>query len=144
MVRGKARMFCEKSKAPLEIGKWGHYLMHLDSAVVENSPVSTREGQVYVYENYFPGYVIKYVHVDNVAIKSCGASASIKQGGIGSSSILIVLHAATNEDIRTVIDIWGTKRQEKTKGPLQNPSSSKNFKSLYLFKDLRIVNHNNG
>ncbi|CAG4942739.1 unnamed protein product [Colias eurytheme] len=114
----------------------------MDSAVVENRPVTINEGQVYVYENYFPGYIINYIHVDNVAMKSCGASASIKKGGIGTSSVLIILHAETNEEIRSVIDIWGTKHFEQTTRTLPKDENTKNLKSLYLFKELRAVNHN--
>ncbi|CAH4038636.1 unnamed protein product [Pieris brassicae] len=125
---------------PLEIGEWHQSLNHMDSAVVENRPVTINEGQLYVYENYFPGYTINYIHVDNVAIKSCGASATIKKGGVGSSTVLIILHAGTNEEIRSVIDIWGTKHREvTTKSLLQGMN---NLKSLYLFKDFRAVNHN--
>lgn len=140
----EGRLFCEKTNKRLEIGQWQHHLKHMDSAVVENRPVSINEGQVYVYENDFPGYVINYIHVDNVAIKSCGASASIKKGGIGKSSVLIVLHAATNEEIRSVIDIWGTKCPEKRVKSIPVDENTKNMKSLYLFKDIRTVNHNKG
>ncbi|CAH0716303.1 unnamed protein product, partial [Brenthis ino] len=129
---------------PLEVGIWHHHLKHIDSAVVENRPVSINEGQVYVYENHFPGYTIDYIHVDNVAIKSCGASAAIKKGGIGTSSVLIVLHAATNEEIRSVIDIWGTKQFERNTQSIPVEDKFGNMKSLYLFKELRAVNHNKG
>ncbi|XP_047544224.1 uncharacterized protein LOC125076211 [Vanessa atalanta] len=140
----ETRLFCEKTKMPLEMGQWQNHLKHMDSAVVENRPVTISEGQVYVYENHFPGYIIKYIHVDNVAIKSCGASATIKKGGIGTSSVLIVLHAATNEEIRSVIDIWGTKYFEQNTKSIPIDKNMGNLKSLYLFKDLRTVNHNNG
>ncbi|XP_028173664.1 uncharacterized protein LOC114362447 [Ostrinia furnacalis] len=141
-----ARMFCEKTKLPLEVGVWRHDLQHMDSAVVENKPVSITEGQVYVYDNYFPGYTIKYIHVDNVAIKSCGASATIKMGGIGTSTVLIVLHADTNQEIRSVIDVWGTKDEAPVPKKKALPFSKdiKNLKSLYLFGKLRAVHHNRG
>ncbi|XP_068620026.1 uncharacterized protein [Battus philenor] len=135
--------FC-KNKIPLEIGKWSHNLKHLDSVVIENGPVSMREGQVYVYENFFPNYIIKYVHVDNVAIKSCGANAEIKKGGVDSSSVLIVLHADTNEEIRSVIDIWGTKSRIVIETVAAPQDSNKSMKSLYLLKELRAINHNIG
>lgn len=137
----EARLFCEKTKMPVEVGTWHSHLKHMDSAVVENRPVSINEGQVYVYENHFPGHSIEYIHVDNVAIKSCGASANIKKGGIGNSFVLIVLHAATNEEIRSVIDIWGTKLPKKPKTPSKD-ASVENVKYLHLFKELRTVNHN--
>ncbi|CAG9558585.1 unnamed protein product [Danaus chrysippus] len=142
----KARLFCEKTKMPLEVGEWSHQMKRMDSAVVENRPVSINEGQIYVYENNFPGYIIKYIHVDNVAIRSCGASADIKKGGVGSSSVLIVLHAATNEEIRSVIDIWGIKSMDtpKTTKPMILDENIDNMKSLYLFQKLRAVNHNKG
>ncbi|CAK1554662.1 unnamed protein product [Leptosia nina] len=136
-----ARLFCGKAKMPLEIGDWHQGLSHMDSAVVENRPVTINEGQVYVYENYFPGHTINYIHVDNVAIKTCGASASIKKGGIGTSSVLIILHAGTHEEIRSVIDIWGTKHRAVTTAPPLH--DLKKLKSFYLFKELRAVNHNN-
>ncbi|XP_045784150.1 uncharacterized protein LOC123880203 [Maniola jurtina] len=139
-----ARLFCEKTKVPLEMGKWHHRLQHMDSAVVENRPVSIHEGQIYVYENTFPGFIINYIHVDNVAIRSCGASATIKKGGVGTSSVLIVLHAATNEEIRSVVDIWGTKTFERTTRKIFVDENIGNLKSLYLFKELRTVNHNKG
>ncbi|XP_028033318.1 uncharacterized protein LOC114245366 [Bombyx mandarina] len=139
-----ARIFCEKNKMPLEVGEWHKDYKQMDSAIVENSPVTINEGQLYVYENYFPGHTIKYIHVDNLAIRSCGASASIKNGGVGTSSVLIVLHADSNQEIRSVIDIWGVKNYEKTTRRALNPESLKNMKSLYLFKELRAVNHNGG
>ncbi|XP_039763289.1 uncharacterized protein LOC120636071 [Pararge aegeria] len=139
-----ARLFCEKTKVPLEMGKWHNHLQHMDSAVVENSPVSINEGQVYVYENNFPGFIINYIHVDNVAIRSCGASATITKGGVGTSSVLIVLHADTNEEIRSVVDIWGTKTYEKTTKRIFLDENVGNLRSLYLFKELRTVNHNRG
>lgn len=143
-VTTDARMFCEKTKAPLELGQWRYDLKHMDSAVVENPPVSISEGQVYVYENFFTNYTIKYIHVDNLAIRTCGASASIRSGGIGTSSVLIVLHAHINQEIRSVVDIWGEKKCANVKAtePPLNPDEMKNIKSLYLFKDMRAVNHN--
>ncbi|KAM3968491.1 uncharacterized protein ACR2FA_009274 [Aphomia sociella] len=140
----EARIFCEKTKIPLEEGKWRSDLQHMDAAVVENRPVSISEGQVYVYENYFPGYTIRYINVDNLAMKTCGASASIKQGGVGSSSVLIVLHADSNQEIRSVVDIWGTKNYEPRRPKLEMDDNIKNMKSLYLFKELRAVHHNKG
>ncbi|VVC86354.1 uncharacterized protein LOC126978375 [Leptidea sinapis] len=141
----EGRLFCEKSKSPLEVGKWSHNLKHMDSAVVENRPVAINEGQVYVYENHFPGHLIDYINVDNVAIKSCGASAMIKKGGIGTSMVLIILHADTNEEIRSVIDIWGTKHFDVTTSSTPKDNNiMNNLKSLYLFKKLRAVNHNSG
>ncbi|CAH0577788.1 unnamed protein product [Chrysodeixis includens] len=150
-VAAEARMFCEKTKAPLELGVWKYDLKHMDSAVVENMPVSISEGQVYVYENYFPDYIIKYIHVDNLAIRSCGASAAIRSGGVDTSSVLIVLHADINQEIRSVVDIWGERRGATSaakapagKAPNQRTirPADKNIKSLYLFKTLRAVNHN--
>ncbi|CAH0703157.1 unnamed protein product [Spodoptera exigua] len=102
-------MFCKKPKAPLELGEWEYHLKHMDSAVVENPPLSINEGQMYVYENYFPNYTIKYIYVDNLAMRSCGASAAIKTGGIDSSYVVLVLHAHINQEIRSVIDIWGER-----------------------------------
>ncbi|XP_037299726.1 uncharacterized protein LOC115440527 [Manduca sexta] len=143
----ESRIFCEVNKMPLEVGMWKSNLRHMDSAVVENTPVSISEGQVYVYENYFPGYIIRYIHVDNLATRSCGASATIRDGGIGSQTVLIVLHADTNQEIRSIIDIWGEKRpgmkMKVTRQPLDT-EETKNLTSLYLFKDLRAVNHNKG
>ncbi|XP_022833183.1 uncharacterized protein LOC111361083 [Spodoptera litura] len=138
-------MICKKTKAPLELGEWRYDLKHMDSAVVENPPVSINEGQMYVYENYFPNYTIKYIHVDNLAIRSCGASAAMRTGGIGSSYVLIVLHAHINEEIRSVVDIWGERKkvitEELPRTPLK-PDEMTSLKSLYLFKHLRAVNHN--
>ncbi|KAL0851730.1 hypothetical protein ABMA28_000049 [Loxostege sticticalis] len=141
-----ARMFCAKTKLPLEVGEWKHDLKHLDSAVVENKPVSITEGQVYVYDNYFPGFTIRYIHVDNVAIRSCGASAVIKAGGVGTSSVLIVLHAEANQEIRSVVDVWGTRNEAppQKKKVLVDTKEMKNVKSLYLFDKMRAVHHNNG
>uniref|UniRef100_A0A2A4JD78 Uncharacterized protein n=1 Tax=Heliothis virescens TaxID=7102 RepID=A0A2A4JD78_HELVI len=144
-ITADARMFCEKTKAPLELGEWKYTLKHMDSAVVENPAVSISEGQVYVYENYFPGYTIRYIHVDNLAIKTCGASASIKAGGVGTSSVLIVLRAFINQEIRSVVDIWGEKialNSTQTSQPHLNPDEVKNIKSFYSFKDTRALNHN--
>ncbi|KAJ8736808.1 hypothetical protein PYW07_000079 [Mythimna separata] len=135
-----ARMFCEKTKAPLEMGEWRYDLKQLDSAVVENPPNSINEGQTYVYENYFPNYTIKYIHVDNLAIKTCGASASIKSGGLGSSSVLIVLTARINQEIRSVVDIWGKKNT--VSNATDTPPRYKKIKSLYMFRNMRAVSHN--
>ncbi|XP_059055420.1 uncharacterized protein LOC131849366 [Achroia grisella] len=140
----EARIFCEKAKIPLEEGVWSHDLQHMDAAVVENRPVSITEGQIYVYENYFPGYMIKYINVDNLAMRSCGASASIKKGGVGFSSVLIVLHAESNQEIRAVIDIWGTKNYEPKIHKVIIDDDIKNMKSLHLFKGVRVVHHNKG
>lgn len=137
------REFCEKSKIPLEMGVWKHFFKHMDSAVVENKPVSMTEGQVYVYENYFPGHTIKYIHVDNLAVKTCGASATIKSGGVGTSTLLIILHADTNQEIRSVIDIWGVENPGQTTVRPVKAADLKNMKSMYLFKDFRSVSHNN-
>ncbi|XP_045542196.1 uncharacterized protein LOC123723483 [Papilio machaon] len=142
---GGRKLACKNPKTALEIGKWAHNLKHLDSAVIENGPVSMHEGQMYVYENYFPNYIIKYVHVDNVAIKSCGANAQVKKGGVDASSVLIVLHADINEEIRSVIDIWGTANGVPAKGVASHPEHYKGgMKSIYLFSDRRAVNHNTG
>ncbi|XP_052751348.1 uncharacterized protein LOC113518619 [Galleria mellonella] len=143
IIYTEARMFCEKSKIPLEQGVWRYDLQHMDAAIVDNRPVSINEGQIYVYENYFPGYTIRYVNVDNLAMKSCGASATIKNGGVGSSSVFIVLHAESNQEIRSVIDIWGIKNYEP-KHKVDVDPNIKNMKSLYLFKGLRVVHHNKG
>lgn len=51
--------FCEKTKALFEMGEWNGSLKHMDSATIENKPVFASEGQVYVYENTFPGYTIR-------------------------------------------------------------------------------------
>lgn len=142
LVVAEARMFCSKTKAPLELGEWKYDLKHMDSAVVENLPVSISEGQVYVYDNFFPDYIIKYIHVDNLAMRSCGASASIKNGGIGTSSVLIVLHAGINQEIRSVVDIWGEKIPEKT---TRLPFMTDDEKAAkFLFKKVRAVSHNRG
>ncbi|CAG9781702.1 unnamed protein product [Diatraea saccharalis] len=141
---GEARMFCEKTKMPLEVGEWRYDLKHLDSAVVENQPVTISQGQIYVYENYFPGHTIKYIHVDNMARRTCGASASIKSGGVGTPSVLIVLESQSNQEIRSVVEVWGTKDWVKPKPQLPPDMNTKNIKSLYLFKKLRAVNHNTG
>lgn len=137
-------MFCGSTKVPLEIGVFKHGYAHMDSTVVENKPVTISEGQFYVYENDFPNHIIKYIHVDNLAMKTCGAKAMLKSGGVGTSTVLIILHAATNQEIRTVVDIWGVKISDPvriTKPPLPK-DKLKNMKSLYLFKDFRTVNHN--
>lgn len=142
----EARSFCEKTKVPLEIGEWQYNLYHMDTATIENRPVSVTEGQVYVYENTFPNRTIKYIHVDNLAIRTCGANAVIKNGGINESSVLIVLHADTNQEIRSVIDIWGTKavKNGRPKKLITSKEDLKALKSWYLFKELRAVNHNKG
>ncbi|KOB70913.1 Uncharacterized protein OBRU01_14151 [Operophtera brumata] len=114
---------------PLEVGFWKHTLKNLDSAVVENKPVSMSEGQVYVYENSFPGYTVKYIHVDNLAVRTCGARASLKSGGIGTSTLLIILHADANQEIRSVVDIWGV---EDGKRSTVLPVNFNNMKSMYL------------
>lgn len=128
----EAKIFCERDKIPLEIGQWRSNLKHMDSVVVQNNPVSINEGQTYVYDNFFPGYIIKYIHVHNLAMKSCGASASVKSGGVGTSSILIILHADRNQEIRSVVDIWGDNLKVTTKPPQLNFG---NITSLYLFRD---------
>lgn len=140
-VSADARMFCEKTKAPLELGEWRYDLKHMDSAVVENPPNSLNEGQVYVYENYFQNYTIKYIHVDNLAKSTCGASASIKAGGVGSSFVLIVLTARNYQEIRSVVDIWGKRtanNSTKTR-PHLNLEGSRN---RHLFRNMRVVSHN--
>lgn len=138
------RMLCGKLKAPLELGQWQYHLKHIDSAVVENLPVSISAGQLYVYDNYFPGYIIKYIHVDNLAMRSCGASAVLKNGGVGSSNVLIVLHAGINQEIRSVVDIWGEKIPTKSTDSLKTEEIAKNPKSLSMFKEIRAVSHNKG
>ncbi|XP_060809494.1 uncharacterized protein LOC132903937 [Amyelois transitella] len=129
---------------PLELGKWHNTLIQMDSAVVENNPVNIMEGQVYVYENYFPGHIIKYIHVDNLAQKTCGASAQIKDGGIGKNSVMVVLHAGANQEIRSVVDVWGVKDASLPRVTLRRymDENSKYMKSLYLFQGLRTLNHN--
>ncbi|XP_073960660.1 uncharacterized protein [Choristoneura fumiferana] len=136
--------FCEKSKTPFELGEWNGSLKHMDSATIENKPVFATEGQVYVYENTFPGYTIRYVNVDNLAQRTCGASAVLKRGGVGTSTVLIVLHAATNQEIRSVIDVWGTRdaARKNIKTILKDDGLMKDMKSRYLFKQMRAVNHN--
>ncbi|KAH9630181.1 hypothetical protein HF086_000741 [Spodoptera exigua] len=138
-----AKMFCKKPKAPLELGEWEYHLKHMDSAVVENPPLSINEGQMYVYENYFPNYTIKYIYVDNLAMRSCGASAAIKTGGIDSSYVVLVLHAHINQEIRSVIDIWGERTTvgKSTITEIQ-PDETTSKKLFHLFKHLRAVNHN--
>lgn len=135
-----AKLICNGVYRPLEVGKWKNSLKHLDSGVVENKPTS--EGQVYVYENDFPGYTIKYIHVDNLAIRTCGARAEIKSGGVGQSTVLIVIHAKANNEIRAVVDIWGVKAYEKPSPKLRPINIEKNVKSLYVLKSFRMVNHN--
>ncbi|RVE44628.1 hypothetical protein evm_010714 [Chilo suppressalis] len=137
-----ARQFCERSKMPLEVGEWRHNLQHLDAAAVENGPVSITQGQVYVYENYFPGYTIRYIHVDNLARRTCGASATLKSGGVGTSSVLVVLQAEAHDEIKSVVDVWGTRTGAPQ--PKPSPPPPANLRSLYLFKTLRAVNHNKG
>lgn len=121
---------------PLEMGEWKRDLYRMDTATIENQPVTMKEGQVYVYENYFPNRTIKYLHVDNLARKTCGASASIKSGGIGTSSVLIILHSDPYHEIRSVIDIWGTRELNEMKINLPQMSGQelKNMKSLYLYR----------
>ncbi|KAJ0183984.1 hypothetical protein K1T71_000407 [Dendrolimus kikuchii] len=144
ITQTESRKICGRTQIPLEIGTWRYDLKQMDSIVIENNPIAATEGQTYVYENYFPDYTIAYVNVYNLAIKTCGANASLKSGGIGSSSVLIVLHADSNEEIRAVIDIWGTKKLNKRskKKPTKNSKDLKNMKSLYLFKEFRAVSHN--
>ncbi|XP_053623692.1 uncharacterized protein LOC128682825 [Plodia interpunctella] len=143
----QARMVCERNKMALELGKWKNTMIHMDSAVVENSPVAIAEGQIYVYENYFPGYTIRYIHVDNLAQKTCGASAQIKDGGIGKNSVLVVLRAESNLEIRSVVDVWGTKDpnpRNSLKLPRYIDENAKYVKSLYLYQGSRALNHNKG
>lgn len=135
-----SRSFCEKPNEPLEVGIWKPNLKHLDSAVVENKPVSMSEGQVYVYENHFPGYTIKYIHVDNLAVRTCGAHAAIKAGGVGTSTLLIVLHADANQEIRSVVDIWGVENAEKSTVRAVNINK---MKSMYLVNNKTIIVHHN-
>lgn len=147
LLYAEARMICDRDKdnTPLESGVWRHDMHHMDTAVIENPPVTVSEGQLYVYENDFPNRTIQYLHVDNVAMKTCGARASLKSGGVGTSSVLIVLHAGPYNEIRSVIDIWGTKSPplpSKSSRPKEIPESMKNLKSLYLFSNMRAVNHN--
>ena len=141
----EARTFCEKTTAPLEMGEWKNHLKHLDSTAVENPATSMSEGQLYVYENNFPNNTIKYIYVDNLAVKTCGASATVKSGGIGSSSVLIVLTARSNHEIRSVVDIWGDSitadtKTDKTRRP--NHSQAETMKSMNLFNHIRAVSHN--
>lgn len=125
------------------MGTWKYSLKHLDSGVVENKPVSLSEGQIYVYENEFPGYTIKYIHVDNLAMRTCGASAEIKSGGVDKSTVLIVMHAKANNEIRAVVDIWGLKNSQRSSHKsLLTSKGKKDLKSLYVLKGFRTVNHN--
>lgn len=82
--------------------------------------------------------------MDNLAQKTCGASAVLKRGGVGSSTLLVVLHAAANQEIRSVIDVWGTRDapRKDIKTLLKDDGLMKDMKSRYLFKELRTVNHN--
>ncbi|XP_049885389.1 uncharacterized protein LOC126380163 [Pectinophora gossypiella] len=137
------RMFCDRSKVPVELGEWKREYARMDTATIENPPVSVKEGQIYIYENYFPNRTIKYIHVDNLAIRSCGASATIKAGGVNTPGVLIVLHSGPYQEIRTVIDIWGTRALDPTRArPNFTPNELKNLKSTYLYKGNRAVNHN--
>lgn len=142
----EARMICDRYvKTTLESGVWRNDMHHIDTAVIENPPVTVPEGQLYVYENDFPNRTIQYLHVDNLAMKTCGARASIKSGGLGTSTVLIILHANPFNEIRSVIDIWGTKSLPPRLKSLrfrEIPKPMKNMKSLYLFSNLRTVNHN--
>lgn len=140
-----ARRICTRESMPLEVGSWSNNLVHMDSAIVENAPVSLNEGQVYVYENYFPNKTIRYIHVDNLARRTCGANASIKSGGIGQPTVLVVLHSDPFQEIRSVIEIWGTNEVKKQLGhfPVKVDSEEmKKMKSLYLFKDMRAYGRN--
>ena len=138
-----ARMFCDRSKVPLELGEWRREYARMDTATIENPPVSVKEGQIYIYENYFPNRTIKYIHVDNLAIRSCGASATIKAGGLNTPGVLIVLHSGPFQEIRTVIDIWGSRDQEPTRArPNFTPVELKNLKTSFLYNGHRAVNHN--
>ncbi|KAJ2954126.1 hypothetical protein O0L34_g2348 [Tuta absoluta] len=146
-VRG-TRLFCDRDQLPLEEGEWSRDYAHLDTATIENPPVTVLEGQIYVYENFFPNRTIKYMHVDNLAIKSCGASAAIKAGGIGTSGVMVVLHAGPHQEIRSVIDIWGTRltprRPQHRRAMLVPPEDLEQMKKLrskYLAVS-RTVNHN--
>lgn len=145
MLYAEARMICDRmDNVPVERGVWRHDMHHMDTAVIENPPVTVSEGQLYVYENDFPNRTIQYLHVDNLAMKTCGARASLKSGGLGTSSVLIVLHADPYNEIRSVIDIWGTKTLPPPKSfrVKEIPKAMKNLKSLYLFSNMRAVNHN--
>ncbi|KAI8431202.1 hypothetical protein MSG28_001240, partial [Choristoneura fumiferana] len=112
--------FCEKTKTPFELGEWNGSLKHMDSATIENKPVFATEGQVY---------------------RTCGASAVLKRGGVGTSTVLIVLHAATNQEIRSVIDVWGTRdaARKNIKTILKDDGLMKDMKSRYLFKQMRAA-----
>ncbi|KAI5640938.1 transcription activator MBF2 domain-containing protein [Phthorimaea operculella] len=141
------RAFCDRNKLPLEQGEWSREYAHLDVATIENPPVSVLEGQIYVYENFFPNSTIKYMHVDNLAIKTCGASAYIKAGGIDTSGVMVVLHSEPHQEIRTVIDIWGTRAPPAPRPPRAPPLVSpedreqmKKLRSKYL--GTSRVNHN--
>lgn len=142
LLYADARMICDKT--PLESGEWRFDMHHIDTAVIENPPVNVLEGQLYVYENDFPNRTIQYLHVDNLAMKTCGARATLKSGGLGTSTVLIILHADQFNEIRSVIDIWGTKTlppPPKSVRPRVIPKP-KNMKSLYLYSNMRAVNHN--
>jgi hypothetical protein len=73
------------------------------------------------------------IHVDNVARRTCGASAMIKSVGVGTPTVLIVLQAESNQEIRSAVDVWGVKNKEKPKLPqFTTDSNIKNIRSLYL------------
>ncbi|XP_063547085.1 uncharacterized protein LOC134754678 [Cydia strobilella] len=136
---------CGKAKAPFELGEWNGHLQHLDAATIENNPVSAAEGQFYVYENTFPRHTIKYIHVDNVAQKTCGAVATLKRGGIDGSSVLIILHAESSQEIRSVVDVWGVPKsvpRKREMKPLEREGELRDMQSKYLFMKARALNHN--
>ncbi|XP_048005676.1 uncharacterized protein LOC125241309 [Leguminivora glycinivorella] len=136
---------CSRAKAPFELGEWNGHLEHLDAATIENNPVTAAEGQFYVYENTFPRHTIKYLQVDNLAQKTCGAVATLKRGGLNTSSLLLILHAESSQEIRSVVDVWGVPKmvpRKRNVKPLEREGDLKNMQSKYLFMKARALNHN--
>lgn len=115
----------------LELGDWSRALSQLDSTVIEHKPVS--QGNIFVYENVFPGHSIRYINVDNVAVRTCGAHASLKSGGVGASSVLVVLVAPPGHEIRAVIDVWGVRDTHLA----THTTTHRDMKSTFLFKDVK-------
>lgn len=139
----RAKMICDGNdiNTALERGVWRHDMYHIDTTVIQNPPVTVSEGQMHVYENDFPNRTIKYLHVDNLALKTCGARAILKSGGLGTSTVLIILHAGPYNEIRSVIDIWGTKSPPPQPQPRVVPEAMKNLKSIYLLNKMRVGRH---
>lgn len=138
-----ARNICQDGTLPLEIGKWNSKYKHLDSAIVDNKPVSLLDGQLYLYKNDFPEYIITYINVANLAVNSCGAKASLIAGGLGKSFIMFQLYAGPHQEMRVVIEIWGMRTAKRTNMDVLSDSSV-NIEYLKPVEksSRRAINHN--